>query len=74
MSLIGNRSKSLSGALFYIAIITGLLSGLLGLYELKNVNDKLGSLSVVSYGLYLVALCGIAIPVVGFVMKDKSAA
>jgi hypothetical protein len=71
VSILGEKSTSLKGGGLIAAAVTGILAGLLGLYEIKHITQYM-SISVISYGLYLLIISGIGIALISFLMKDKA--
>jgi|APGre2960657404_1045060.scaffolds.fasta_scaffold06061_6 hypothetical protein len=73
ISLIKDRSKNLKGGLFYTAIISSVIAGIIGIYDL--VNFKSGDLGLMRLtmgpGLYVIAAAGLLLPIVAFIMKEK---
>ena len=67
----------IKGGLLYAAIIPGILAAAIGIYAISELNSKielagtLGASMSIGIGLYLVVLAGIALPIVGFLIKDK---
>ena len=73
----------MKGILLYVAIVTSLVADIIGVWKIVDLNSTmadiagnpfakaLGALVSVEYGLYLVAIAGILIPVLGFLIKDK---
>ncbi|MDA9775431.1 hypothetical protein N9B67_03810 [Algibacter sp.] len=83
ISLSKDKTKAIEGGLLYAAILPGGLAGALGLWKIIDFNSKMeelggnvmaeaiGSTVSIGIGLYLVVLAGIALPIVGFLIKDK---
>lgn len=84
ISLIGNKSRPLTGRILYGAIIPGFLCSLLGIYEIINLNSMMAeggdnafsqglaaSVSI-GFGVYVIILAGIAITVIAFLIKDQT--
>ena len=84
MSVLGNRTTTLSRTNLYICMGPALLSSLIGLYKIIDFNSSLpdgdnpialGVRSTLSIGigLYLVVAAGIAVPAIGLFVKDSEA-
>ena len=71
LSLLNDRSTPLTGGKLYGAIVPGILAGVIGIWKIIDCSGEMVSIGV---GLYIIALAGIAIPIAGFVVKDKTAA
>lgn len=77
ISLLGQKTKAITGGLFYGAILPGLIAGIVGALNIVDINSKIaktglsGSISI-GYGLYLVVIAGFALPILGFLIKDKA--
>lgn len=75
ISLSKDKTKAIEGGLLYAAILPGGLAGAIGLWKIIDFNSKMEELGVggvsIGFGLYLVVLAGIALPIVGFLIKDK---
>jgi hypothetical protein len=84
ISLSKDKTKAIEGGLLYAAILPGGLAGAIGLWKIIDFNSKMeevmgsnamaeamGSTVSIGIGLYLVVLAGIALPIVGFLIKDK---
>ena len=83
ISLSKDKTKAIEGGRLYAAILPGGLAGALGLWKIIDFNSKMeelggnvmaeaiGSTVSIGIGLYLVVLAGIALPIVGFLIKDK---
>ncbi len=75
MTLIGNKQSILTGARFLVAIIFGALSSLIAILNIVNYNAEVGKAggmgAVVSLGIgiYVIVLAGIAVVVLGFILK-----
>jgi hypothetical protein len=82
LAVLGNRNSSLSGVKLYGAMGPALTAGLIGLYKILNFNSSLpdgdnpfalalrNTMSI-GIGLYLVVIAGLAIPVIGYFMRDS---
>jgi hypothetical protein len=77
ISLLGEKTKAIAGGLFYGAILPGLIAGVIGALNIIDINSKIaksglsGSISI-GFGLYLVVIAGFALPILGFLIKDKA--
>lgn len=83
--IIGNRNNRLKGIPLYIAIITAILAGIIGVDTISHINGKSlissgigmnsnpfrrGNITSVGIGLYLIVLAGFVIPFIAFLIKD----
>jgi hypothetical protein len=74
---IGQRESPIGGALFYLAISTSALAGVIAVYQIFDMKGSSGNvfrdmaLSMVSvrWGIYLVAILGFSVPCAGLIMK-----
>jgi len=85
ISLLNDKTKAVKGRLLYGAIIPSVLAGVIGILKIIDFNSKmadvgdnplakaLGSTVSIEFGLYLVVLAGIALPIAAFLIKDKDA-
>lgn len=83
ISLLNDRTKALSGGLLYGAIVPAIIAGAIGLWKIYDFNSKMSGMSSnpfgqaieasvsIEFGLYLVVLSGIALPLCAFLIKDK---
>ena len=83
ISLLNDKTKALKGGLLYGAIIPSLVAGALGIWKIIEFNSKmseiednpfakaLGATVSIEFGLYLLVLAGIALPIVAFLIKDQ---
>jgi hypothetical protein len=83
ISLLNDKSKRLVGGLLYGAIVPGIIAGVIGAWKIFDFKSKMSSLAnnpfgeaiessvSIEFGLYLVVLSGIALPIVAFLVKDK---
>jgi hypothetical protein len=83
MALLNDKTKALKGGLLYGAIIPSVVAGAIGVWTIIDFNSKmsdiddnpfakaLGATGSIEFGLYLVVLAGIALPIVAFLIKDK---
>jgi hypothetical protein len=82
--LLNDKSKSVKGVLLIAAIIPSLIAAIIGTWKIIDFKSKMGqtgdnpfaqalssSISV-GFGLYLVVLSGIALPIVSFLIKYNS--
>lgn len=81
--LLGGTSKSLQGGAFYGAIFPPLFASLIGIWKIVDFNSKMAKLrgnpfakafeaSVsIEYGLYILVVAGLLVPIVAFALKDK---
>ncbi len=86
LSLLGDRTKGLEGALLTIVIVAGLADAGFALYRIIDFKNKLSPLSdnafgqlltstmSVGFGLYLIVIAGIAQGAAAWALKDKQAA
>ena len=82
--LVGKKSEEVSGIKLWASMAFGLLSGIIAIYKIVDFNSKLNNLSdnpfamalgstvSVEWGLYLLALTGIAMPTLAWFMKSKT--
>lgn len=83
ITLLNDKTKAVKGGLLYIAIIPSLFAGALGIWKILDFNSKMSdtgdnpfakalSASVsIEFGLYLVVLAGIALPILALLIKEK---
>ncbi len=85
ISLVGDRMKGLDDTMFYIVMAAGIVNAGVAIYKIVDFNNNMGEIDKanifsetfsstvsVGFGLYLVAITGIALPVLGFIFKDKN--
>ena len=82
LTVLGRRTSSLQGVKLYGVIAPALISGLIALYKILNFNSSMpdsdnpfalairSSISV-GIGLYLVLIAGLAIPAIGYFLRDS---
>ena len=80
ISLLGDRTQKIKTKKLYIASLAGIIAAGIGILDITNVKSSMddinsifsGTLNIsVGYGLYLIVLAGIAIPVYLFVDRKK---
>jgi len=77
MALIGNKQSILTGASFWAAIFLGALSSLIAILNILNYKTEvgkaggLGSAVSLGIGIYVIVLAGIAVVVLGFILKKE---
>lgn len=83
ISLLNDKSKRMEGTPLYGAFVPAIIAGLFGLWKVIDFNSLMGEVSdnpfakamresiSIGFGLYLVILAGIAVPVLAYVIKDK---
>ena len=83
ISLLNDTTKALKDGLLYGAIIPSLVAGAIGIWKIIDFNSKMSDIGdnpfakalratvSIEFGLYLVVLAGIALPIVAFLIKDK---
>lgn len=83
LSFLGEKSEEIEGTKFWASSLFALLSGGLAIYKIIDFNSKMSDLSEnpfaqalsatvsVEFGLYLLALAGLAYPILGFVLRRK---
>lgn len=78
ISLLGDKTKSIKGGrLLYGAIIPSIIAGILGFVVINHFKSETyltilyGTGSTVEFGLYLVVLAGIGLPILAVFLKDK---
>jgi len=84
ISLLNDKTKPLNGGLLYCAIIPSIIAGIIGIFYIIDIkyiiyvythNGHLPQVvqpfftQSVGFGLYLVALAGITLPVAAFLVK-----
>src|ERR1700730_5568480 len=87
ITLVGDRTKSLEDSFFYLVLAAGLVNAAIAIYKIADFNNGMRSIdkdnpftealtSTVSigFGLYLVAIAGIALIILSFILKDKPVA
>lgn len=87
ISLINDKSKSLKGGLLIAAVLPGLAAGIIGIWKILDFNSKISEMSnlednpfaqaieatvSIEFGLYLIVLTGILLPLVALIIKDNS--
>lgn len=84
ISLLNDKKAALKGKLLYGAIIPSILAGIIGIWKIIEFNSKtsdfgdnpfaqaFGAAVSIEFGLYLVVLAGTLLPILAFVVKDKS--
>lgn len=82
ISLLNDKKTKIEGGLLYCAIIPSLVAGGIGIWKIIDFNSKmsdlgdspiaqaLGSSVSIEFGLYLVVLVGILLPILAFVVED----
>ena len=69
LAFIGDRARDLAGIKFYIAISLSLVAAGIGVWKIIDLDS---SFVTVEYGLYLMTLTGIVIPLAAFIIgKSK---
>ena len=78
ISLSKDKTESIKGGLLYATMIPGILAVAIGLKYNSEMPEKAIDLGVehggkltIGTGLYLVVLAGIALPIVGFLIKER---
>ena len=77
MALIGNKESILDGTKLYVAVLFGAIGAGMGIWKIVDVGSiigeagGLGKAISVGFGLYLIVLAGIAVVVLGFVLKKE---
>lgn len=84
LCLVGNRNNRLKGVVMYIAIITAILAGVIGVdiinkinehgyisAQVSNMSESFPPGSSPAIGVYLIVLAGFSIPFIAFLVKDK---
>ena len=83
ISLLNDITKALKGGLLYGAIIPSLVAGAIGVWKIFDFNSKMSDIGnnpfakallatvSIEFGLYLVVLAGIALPIFAFFIKNK---
>ena len=70
LCLVKDKDKRLEGRALYGAIASSVLAAVIGLYAITNINAAAFGVASVGFGLYLVVLAAIAVPALGFLIKD----
>ena len=77
MTLIGNKHSILEGAKFWVAIILSALCALIAILNIIDYKSEvsktggLGSMISLGIGIYVVVLAGIAVVLLGFILKKE---
>jgi hypothetical protein len=87
ISLLNDRTKAVKGGILYGAIIPSIIAGIIGIWKIIDINNinkmsmseigdnpfakALGITVSIEFGLYLVVLAGIGLPIAAFLIKDK---
>lgn len=83
ISLLKDKTTALKGGLLYGAIIPSILAGIFGIFKIMDLNSIISEredspfarmLSAgisIEFGLYLVVLAGLLLPILAFVVKDN---
>jgi hypothetical protein len=82
MSLLGDRTQKIKTKKIYIASLVCIIAAVVGILDIIDINSSIEDIGSgifseelnisVGYGLYLIVLAGIAIPVYLFVDKKKT--
>lgn len=84
ISLLGDKTKAITGGQLYGAILPALLAGIIGALKISDFNSKMAEIGdnpfakamsdnvSIGMGLYLVVIAGFALPILGFLIKDKA--
>lgn len=84
LSLLKDRSKELSGGQLIVAVIPGIFAAMIGIWKIVDFNaalsgldgnpfaEMLGAGVSIGFGLYLVILAGLALPVITFLFAEKA--
>jgi hypothetical protein len=65
---VKDRSTSLKGKWLFFSIIPSVLASLTAIYDLSSAQSFLIS---PQFGIFILILAGISIPIIGFVLKNK---
>lgn len=85
LCLLKDKTQPLTGALLYGAIVPSIVALLMGVWKIVDFQRTVASMNdpenpfaqalcssvSIEFGLYLVVLAGIALPILAFVVKDK---
>lgn len=83
LSLLGDKTKELSGKQLLGAAIPGVIAAMIGIWKIIDFNAALSDIEdnpftealkatvSIEFGLYLVILAGLALPVCGFLVTEK---
>lgn len=85
ISLVGDKMKPLSNTYKIITIVAGLAAAAVGIINIVNIKSELSKVSEqnflgeqlqnivsIGFGLWLIVICGIALAVVTYLMKEKN--
>ncbi len=75
MALLGDKLSLLTGAKFYVAIAVSVLAAVIAVLQIMDLKSAMsgsgsfGSAVSIGFGLYVIILAGLAVPVLGFTLK-----
>jgi len=84
ISLLNDKTQAIKGGLLVGAIIPSIIAGIVGVWKIIDFNSKmsdigdnpfaqaLGATVSIEIGLYLVVLAGFALPLIAYLVKDKT--
>lgn len=78
MSLLGNRTQKIETKKMYVASIASIIAAAVGIWDIIDIKSRINDIGglfsnsfSVGYGLYLIVLAGLAIPVYLFIDRKK---
>lgn len=83
-ALRDDKTNRIEGKSFYGVIIPTIIAALIGIWKIADFNSKmanlgsnvfanaLGASASIEFGLYLVVMAGISVPILSFIIKDSS--
>jgi hypothetical protein len=86
ISLLNNRSKSVAAPLLYAVVAPALAAAIFAIWKIhdfnsamSNIGDSpfaqaLGATVSIGFGLYLIVIAGILLPIAAFALQDKEVA
>ncbi|MGB7785226.1 MAG: hypothetical protein WBL27_03910 [Salinimicrobium sp.] len=69
LAFLGDRSRLLKGGSLYVAIAAALLAAGLGIWRILALDPGIGT---VEYGLYLLVISGLVIPLAAYIIGDRT--
>jgi hypothetical protein len=76
ISLLNDKTTKIEGGWLYGAIIPSLVAGVIGIWKILYINSIISAIDAsvsIEFGLYLLVLSGISLPILAFVVKDNKA-
>ena len=83
LSLRGDKTKSIAGGKRFATVIPPIIAAFIGITKILSFNSNMGDLGdnslaqamgasiSIEFGLYLVILAGIGVPIFAFLIKDR---